>query len=199
MGQYRIQRLNDQLRDEISQLIMRGEVKDPRVNTFLSVNRVEVTNDLSYAKAYVSTFLTDNQLRVGVDGLNAAAGFIQREIAKKLRIRQFPKLQFVVDSGMKKGFEMVQKLNELTEELDRNTLKDFEWVSLLLEKTGLIEYYRKVDEKENKAENSRCDNLDELIRAFGESKIEYDPNIDFPQTEDILNQEEISGRENKAR
>ena len=100
MGQYRIQRLNDQLRDEISQLIMRGEVKDPRVNTFLSVNRVEVTNDLSYAKAYVSTFLTDNQLRVGVDGLNAAAGFIQREIAKKLRIRQFPKLQFVVDSGI---------------------------------------------------------------------------------------------------
>lgn len=113
MGQYRIQRLNDQLRDEISQLIMRGEVKDPRVNTFLSINRVEVTNDLSYAKAYVSTFLTDNQLRVGVDGLNAASGFIQREIAKKLRIRQFPKLQFVVDSGMKKGFEMVQKLNEL--------------------------------------------------------------------------------------
>ena len=57
MGQYRIQRLNDQLRDEISQLIMKGEVKDPRVNTFLSINRVEVTNDLSYAKAYVSTFL----------------------------------------------------------------------------------------------------------------------------------------------
>ena len=120
MGQYRIQRLNDQLRDEISQLIMKGEVKDPRVNTFLSINRVEVTNDLSYAKAYVSTFLTDNQLRVGVDGLNAAAGFIQREIAKKLRIRQFPKLQFVVDSGMKKGFEMVQKLNELEKQSELN-------------------------------------------------------------------------------
>lgn len=86
--------------------------------------------------------------------------------------------------------KFIELINELTEELDRNTLKDFEWVSLLLEKTGLIEYYRKVDEKENKAENSRCDNLDELIRAFGESKIEYDPNIDFPQTEDILNQEE---------
>ena len=120
MGQYRIQRLNDQLRDEISQLIMKGEVKDPRVNTFLSINRVEVTNDLSYAKAYVSTFLTDNQLRIGVDGLNAAAGFIQREIAKKLRIRQFPKLQFVVDSGMKKGFEMVQKLNELEKQSELN-------------------------------------------------------------------------------
>lgn len=116
MGQYRIQRLNDQLRDEISQLILRGEVKDPRVNTFLSINRVEVTNDLSYAKVFVSSFLPDGDLKHGVGGLNAAAGFIQREIAKKLRIRQFPKLTFVVDSGMKAGFKMVQKLNELERE-----------------------------------------------------------------------------------
>lgn len=116
MGQYRIQRLNDQLRDEISQLILRGEVKDPRVSTFLSINRVEVTNDLSYAKVYVSSFLPENQVKKGVDGLNAASGFIQREIAKKLRIRQFPKLQFQVDAGMKAGFDMVQKLNELERE-----------------------------------------------------------------------------------
>ena len=116
MGQYRIQRLDDQLRDEIAQLIMRGDVKDPRVSTFLSINRVEVTNDLSYAKVYVSSFLPDNQVKKGVDGLNAAAGFIQREIAKKLRIRQFPKLQFLVDAGMKAGFDMVQKLNELEKE-----------------------------------------------------------------------------------
>jgi len=120
MGQYRLQRLNDQLRDEISQLILRGDVKDPRVNTFLSVNRVEVTSDLGYAKVYVSTFLPDGQLHKGVNGLNAAAGFIQREIAKKLRIRQFPKLIFVVDSGMKDGFMMVQKLNELERESAKN-------------------------------------------------------------------------------
>ena len=116
MGQYRIQRLNDQLRDEISQLILRQEVKDPRVSTFLSINRVEVTNDLSYAKVYVSSFLPENQVKKGVDGLQAAAGFIQREIAKKLRIRQFPKLLFQVDTGMKAGFDMVQKLNELERE-----------------------------------------------------------------------------------
>lgn len=116
MGQYRLQRLNDQVRDEISKLILHGDVKDPRVNTFLSINRVEVTSDLRYAKVYVSTFLTDNQLKHGVAGLNAAAGFIQREIAKKLRLRQFPKLQFIVDSGMKEGFNMVQKLNELERE-----------------------------------------------------------------------------------
>ncbi|MCF0241457.1 MAG: 30S ribosome-binding factor RbfA [Treponema sp.] len=116
MGQYRIQRLNDQLRDEISQLILRGEVKDPRVSTFLSINRVEVTNDFSYAKIYVSTFLPDKQLQKGVDGLNSAAGFLQSVIAKKIQIRKFPKFQFIVDSGMKEGFNMVQKLNQLEAE-----------------------------------------------------------------------------------
>ncbi len=127
MGQYRLQRLNDQLRDEISQLILRQEVKDPRVNSFLSINRVEITNDLAYAKCYVSTFLTDHQLKNGVDGLNAAAGFIQREIAKKLRIRQFPKLQFIVDSGMKEGFNMVQKLNQLeAEQKEKESLESKE-------------------------------------------------------------------------
>ena len=123
MGQYRIQRLNDQLRDEISNLILKGEVKDPRVSTFLSINRVEVTTDLGYAKVYVSSFLPDNQVEKGVNGLNAAAGFIQREIAKKLRIRQFPKLQFLLDSGMKEGFTMVQKLNQLEKESKENAAK----------------------------------------------------------------------------
>ena len=106
-------RLNDQLRDEIAKLILTGQVKDPRVSTFLTVNRVEISNDLCYAKAYVSSFLSDAQVKRGVEGLNSAAGFIQSSIAKKLRIRQFPHLTFYVDSSMKQGFEMVQKLNEL--------------------------------------------------------------------------------------
>ena len=55
-------------------------------------------------------------LEKGVDGLNNAAGFIQSSIAKKLRIRKFPKFTFVVDSGMKDGFRMIQKLNALEEE-----------------------------------------------------------------------------------
>lgn len=129
MGQYRMERLNVQLRDEISRLILRGEIRDPRVTgrksgaaartelaPFLSVNRVEVSQDLSYAKVFVSSFASDAMLDKGVDGLNNAAGFIQSSIAKKLRIRKFPKLTFVVDSGMKDGFRMVQKLNALEQE-----------------------------------------------------------------------------------
>ena len=55
-------------------------------------------------------------LENGVAGLNNAAGFIQSSIAKKMRIRKFPRLTFIVDSGMKEGFHMVQKLNELEAE-----------------------------------------------------------------------------------
>ena len=123
MGQYRMQKLNVQLRDEISKLLLHGDIKDPRVSTFLSINRVEITTDLGYAKVFVSSFLSDAQLEKGVAGLNSAAGFIQSSIAKKLRIRQFPKLTFVVDSGMKEGFAMVKKLNEL-EQLESSNSVD---------------------------------------------------------------------------
>ena len=129
MGQYRMERLNAQLREEISKLILEGEIRDPRVigkkglkearmdvAPFLSVNRVEVSQDLSYAKVFVSSFASDDMLEDGVAGLNNAAGFIQSSIAKKMRIRKFPKLTCFVDSGMKEGFHMVQKLNELEAE-----------------------------------------------------------------------------------
>lgn len=116
MGQYRIQRLNSQLRDEISKLLLHEDIRDPRVSSFLSINRVEITSDLSYAKVFVSSFLPDAQLQKGVDGLNSASGFIQGQIAKKLRIYQFPKLSFFVDGGMKDGFKMVRKLTALEEE-----------------------------------------------------------------------------------
>jgi len=118
-------RLGNQIRDEISMLIAKEQVKDPRVSTHLCVNRVEVARDLAYATVYVSSFLSDGQLKVGVDGLNSAAGFIQSSIAKKLTIRKFPKLTFVVDTGMKEGFYMVEKLNRLEkQEAEQNAQKE---------------------------------------------------------------------------
>lgn len=115
MGQYRMLQLGEQIREEISELIMKQKVKDPRVSTFLSINRVEVARDLAYATVYVSSFLNESQIKKGVEGLNSAAGFIQSSIAKKLSIYRFPKLAFVADDSIKEGFEMVNKLNRLEE------------------------------------------------------------------------------------
>lgn len=116
MGQYRMDRLGNLLREEIATLIMRHEVKDPRVNEFLTINRVEVVKDLSCAKVYVSSFLDDASVERGVKGLQSAAGFIQSAIAKKVSIYRFPKLTFVADFSMKEGYKMVQKLNALENE-----------------------------------------------------------------------------------
>lgn len=113
MGQFRLIRLGEQLKQEIANMILRHEIKDPRVNEFLTINRVEVAGDLAYAKVFVSSFMDENAVKRGVQGLQSAAGFIQSSIAKKLSIYKFPKLTFVADFSMRDGYNMVQKLNEL--------------------------------------------------------------------------------------
>ncbi|MFI3257738.1 MAG: 30S ribosome-binding factor RbfA [Spirochaetales bacterium] len=113
MGEFRLIRLGEQIRDEIAAMIMAGEIKDPRVSTFLSINHVEITRDLGYAKVYVSGFMQDGSIAKGVKGLSSAAGFIQTKLSKKLRLRQFPKLSFIVDTSIKDGMKMVTMLTEL--------------------------------------------------------------------------------------
>ena len=116
MGQYRLLKLGEQLRKEISTMIMKREIKDPRVSEFLTINRVEVSKDLAYAKVYVSSFMDDASVKRGVEGLQNAAGFIQSSIAGKLRIYKFPRFTFIADFSMKEGYDMVQRLNELEKE-----------------------------------------------------------------------------------
>ncbi len=112
MDELRRKRVGEDLRAEIASLILSGEVKDPRVNSFLSITRVEVARDASHAKVYVSTF-QDEALDKGVEGLNKAAGFIQASVGKRIRLRQTPKLSFIADRGIKEGFEMGEKIKDI--------------------------------------------------------------------------------------
>lgn len=113
MDAIRKKRVEEELRTEIASLILSGEVKDPRINTFLSVTRVEVARDGSFARVYVSTFEEGEALTRGVAGLNNAAGFIQSSVGKKIRLRLTPKLQFLADEGIRQGFEMNEKIKGL--------------------------------------------------------------------------------------
>lgn len=124
MGQYRLLRLGEQIRGEIANMILKQQIKDPRVSTFMTIDRVEVSGDLSYAKVYVSSFMDDNSTKLGAEGLQSAAGFIQSTIAKKLSIYKFPKLTFIADYSYKEGFAMVDKLNKL--EAEENAQKNVE-------------------------------------------------------------------------
>jgi ribosome-binding factor A len=114
MANVRLQRMESLLREEISSLILRDEIKDPRVDSMLSVSNVSVSKDLVYAKVRVSGFKERNQLEEAVNGLNNAAGFIQRRLGRVLHSRHTPRLTFLADHSIEEGFEINQSLGELT-------------------------------------------------------------------------------------
>jgi len=111
-----MKRVESLIRDQISALIMNGEIKDPRVNTLLSITTVKVSNDLSSAKLYVSGLEGDAKLKKSVDGLNHAAGFIQNRIGKQLTMRLTPRLHFYPDTSIREGFILNRKIDSLLNE-----------------------------------------------------------------------------------
>jgi len=116
MGALRTERVARLIQEKIGSLIIEGKIKDPRVNPFLSISRVKVSGDLSWAEVYVSTFKPETNLSRAVEGLQSAAGFIQSCLAKEMRIRTTARLRFHEDSSIREGFEMVRKINDLSEE-----------------------------------------------------------------------------------
>jgi len=113
MGEFRTERVGQLIQEKIGALIVEGKIKDPRVNPFLSVSRVQVSRDFTWAEVYISTFKPETNLARGVLGLQSAAGFIQSQLAKEMRIRQTPKLRFHEDLSIREGFEMVKKIEGL--------------------------------------------------------------------------------------
>ena len=117
MDQIRLRRLEELLREEIAALIASGEIRDPRVGSLVSVTRVEANRDGSTAKVWVSCITEDDkELYAAVDGLTSAAGFIQSQIARRVRLRLTPVLHFVADLGIREGFEMTEKIKGLLKE-----------------------------------------------------------------------------------
>lgn len=132
MDEIRRKRVEDELRDMIAELIIGGQVKDPRVGPFVSVTRVEAARDLSYAKIYVSAFPgteeepaanaapkepgegeAPSRLDLAVEGLQCASGFIQAQLGKRLKTRLTPRLSFIADRGIKEGFELNERMKGL--------------------------------------------------------------------------------------
>jgi ribosome-binding factor A len=117
MSEYRTERVGRLIQEKIGALIVERKVKDPRVDPFLSITRVAVSRDLAYADCYVSSYKAAD-LATGVEGLRSAAGFIQSQLAKTMRIRQTPKLRFYEDRGIREGFEMVRKIEDLSRDAE---------------------------------------------------------------------------------
>lgn len=112
MRQVRVERVIMEL---LASMILRGEVKDPRVNSLISISDVAVSRDLAYADVRISGYMDEQKLERAAAGLNSAAGFIQSSLAREMRTRNTPKLRFSVNPGIREGFEMSKKLGSLVE------------------------------------------------------------------------------------
>ncbi|MDR0670443.1 MAG: 30S ribosome-binding factor RbfA [Treponema sp.] len=114
MGTYRIERIERMVQEKIGALILEDKIKDPRVHPLLSVTRVRVSRDLAFADVYVSNIREHGNTGRAVAGLQSAAGFIQTELASFMRIRKIPRLRFHPDTGIREGFDLVKKIEQLT-------------------------------------------------------------------------------------
>ena len=105
----KIERLNHKFAIEISNII-REEIKDERIN-FVTITDVNITNDLSHAKVYV-TVLNDSEKELALKALNKARGFIEMELSKRVEIRKMPELTFIYDDSITYGSRIDKVLEE---------------------------------------------------------------------------------------
>ena len=106
-----------QVADEILQIVsvlLQREMKDPRIG-FVTVTQVEVTQDLKYARIFVSVMGTPEEQKDTMAALTAGRGFIRRELASRMNIRFVPEIQFKLDRGIEYSDRINRLLNELKE------------------------------------------------------------------------------------
>ncbi|MCQ2485957.1 MAG: 30S ribosome-binding factor RbfA [Clostridia bacterium] len=115
MAGYRINRVSEDIKRELVAVIR--ELKDPRVkDKLITVVRVEVSSDASFAKAYISALEGIDTAKEAVKGLKSATGYIRREIGQRLHLRKTPELTFVADDSIEHGMNIVKIMDELRTE-----------------------------------------------------------------------------------
>lgn len=106
------QRINGEVQRELSRIISM-EIKDPRINPMTSVTDVIVTPDLKFCKAFISVLGDEESAKSTFEGLNSASGYIRRELARSINLRNTPELIFVMDNSIEYGITMSKKIDEV--------------------------------------------------------------------------------------
>src|SRR5438128_12340267 len=112
MPSRRIERVNDLLRSELSELIGRT-LKDPRVAGLVSLTEVETSADLRHARVYVSVFGSDEERQSTLTALRHASGFLRHEVAQRVTLRHMPELDFQLDSSLEHGDRILRLLKQV--------------------------------------------------------------------------------------
>lgn len=108
-------RVNTEVQRELSNII-RGGIKDPRVAPWTSVVAVEVAPDFKTCKAYISVLGDEKAQADTLEGLQSAEGYIRRELARTLNMRNTPEIRFILDQSIEYGVNMSRKIDEVTKE-----------------------------------------------------------------------------------
>lgn len=109
-------RINGEVQRELSNII-RGEIKDPRINPLTSVVAVEVAPDLKTCKAYISVLGDEESQAKTLAGLESAEGFIRSKLAKTVNLRNTPEIRFVLDQSIEYGVKMSKMIDEVTKDI----------------------------------------------------------------------------------
>ena len=107
-------RINGEVLKELSNII-RGEIKDPRINPMTSVVAVEVAPDLRTCKAYISVLGDEKSQQDTIKGLKSAEGYIRMLLAKNINLRNTPQITFILDQSIEYGVKMSKMIDDVTE------------------------------------------------------------------------------------
>ena len=124
MPNYRMDRTGEDIMRELTAILR--TVKDPRVTgSMISIVRVEVTRDLSYATVYISSMSGIDAAKEAVKGLKSAAGYMRRELGMALKLRHTPELRFVADDSIEYSTNIAAMINKISKtEADANDQDD---------------------------------------------------------------------------
>ena len=109
-------RVNAEVLRELSN-ILRSGIKDPRVAPMTSVVAVEVAPDLKTCKVYISVLGDEKMQKDTIKGLQSAEGYIRRELARTINMRNTPEIRFIVDQSIEYGVNISKKIDEVTRDL----------------------------------------------------------------------------------
>ena len=113
MAGYKIDRITSDVQLALSEMFR--ELKDPRISQLLSIVKVNVSGDLSYATIYVSAIEGREATENSVKGLKNAAGYLRRELGRRLSLRKVPELRFIADDSIERSAHISKIINSFPE------------------------------------------------------------------------------------
>lgn len=114
LSKYRLGRVNEEFKRQISYIIQ-NELRDPRIDTMISVTSVEVSKDLKYAKVFVSIFGNDESKNTAFEILKSSSGFVRKELSQKVNMRYTPEIVFKMDDSIEHGMHIDSIINKIKE------------------------------------------------------------------------------------